>query len=100
MRRVLDFLPEMEVQERIIRSDVKPLAEKTDDEMVACYRQLQKLVPTVPENGDLPTVQLLQHVIDYILDLELTLRHELCQQPSPRSVGGAVESRSTPTKQA
>jgi len=89
----------MEVQERIIRPDAKTLAEKTDDEMVACYRQLQRLVPTVPANGELPTVQLLQHVIDYILDLELALRHELRQQPSPRSVGDATESRCTPTKQ-
>ena len=44
-----------------------------DGEMQACYVQLQKLVPTVPADTELSHVQLLQHVIDYILDLEVTL---------------------------
>jgi len=47
-----------------------------DSCMLACLKQLQLLVPTVPPNTQLSQVQLLQHVIDYILDLELTLDYE------------------------
>ena len=41
--------------------------------MQACYVQLKHLVPTVPLNVELSSLQLLQHVIDYIVDLELAL---------------------------
>jgi len=41
--------------------------------MQACYVQLKQLVPTVPLNAELSRLQLLQHVIDYIGDLELAL---------------------------
>ena len=42
--------------------------------MQACYVQLKQLVPTVPLNVELSSLQLLQHVIDYIVDLEVALR--------------------------
>lgn len=42
--------------------------------MAACFAQLQKLVPGLTSHhGKLSKVELLQHVIDYIVDLELTL---------------------------
>lgn len=42
--------------------------------MSACFRRLKQLVPTVSDSSaHLSKVQLLQHVIDYILDLENTL---------------------------
>jgi len=41
--------------------------------MQACYVQLKQLVPTVPLNAEVSSLQLLQHVIDYIADLELAL---------------------------
>ena len=37
------------------------------------FAKLRDLVPTVPNNKRLSKVQLLQHVIDYIMDLEVTL---------------------------
>lgn len=41
--------------------------------MQACFHKLKQLVPTVPHDRKLSKVALLQHVIDYILDLEVTL---------------------------
>lgn len=43
-------------------------------EMQACFQQLKDIVPTIPQGKKLSKTQLLQHVIDYILDLELALR--------------------------
>jgi len=49
----------------------------------ACYVQLRDLVPTVPLDAELSRLQLLQHVIDYIGDLELAL-HLHSQQRQQR----------------
>lgn len=42
-------------------------------EMQQCFSKLKELVPSVPKDIKLSKTQLLQHVIDYILDLESTL---------------------------
>jgi len=42
-------------------------------EIQACFSKLKELVPTIPLNKKISKTALLQHVIDYILDLELTL---------------------------
>ncbi|KAL8558556.1 hypothetical protein ACOMHN_032489 [Nucella lapillus] len=43
-------------------------------EMRACFSKLQELVPSINQrNGKIDKTELLQHVIDYILDLEDTL---------------------------
>lgn len=47
--------------------------ENSDVEMQACFSKLKDLVPTVPQDKKVSKVQLLQHVIDYIMDLEVTL---------------------------
>ncbi|KAL8182462.1 UNVERIFIED_CONTAM: DNA-binding protein inhibitor ID-4 [Gekko kuhli] len=55
-----------------------------------CYSRLRKLVPTIPPNKRVSKVEILQHVIDYILDLQLALethpallRQQQQQQPPP-----------------
>lgn len=44
-----------------------------ENEMQDCFMKLKELVPTIPVDKKLSKVQLLQHVIDYIMDLEITL---------------------------
>ncbi|XP_064604547.1 DNA-binding protein inhibitor ID-4-like [Liolophura sinensis] len=63
----------------------KPRTEDLTTEMQACFHKLKDMVPTVPSNRKLSKVQLLQHVIDYILDLEVALDVEpgSCVAPSP-----------------
>lgn len=50
--------------------------------MRICFDSLQRLVPTVPNGARLNRVQLIQHVIDYIADLELILKYtQRCRGP-------------------
>lgn len=54
-------------------------------DMNDCYTRLKRLVPTIPQDKKVSRVEILQHVIDYILDLQLALEthpslHK--QQPS------------------
>jgi hypothetical protein len=51
---------------------MKPKHEE-NTEMQQCFSKLKELVPSVPKDIKLSKTQLLQHVIDYILDLESTL---------------------------
>ena len=44
-----------------------------DNEMHDCFMKLKELVPTIAVDQKLSKVQLIQHVIDYIMDLEITL---------------------------
>ncbi|XP_014428429.2 DNA-binding protein inhibitor ID-4 [Pelodiscus sinensis] len=57
-------------------------------DMNDCYSRLRKLVPTIPPNKRVSKVEILQHVIDYILDLQLALETHPAllrqqQQPPP-----------------
>ncbi|XP_053458767.1 DNA-binding protein inhibitor ID-4 [Nycticebus coucang] len=54
-------------------------------DMNDCYSRLRKLVPTIPPNKKVSKVEILQHVIDYILDLQLALETHpaLLRQPPP-----------------
>ncbi|XP_077209156.1 DNA-binding protein inhibitor ID-4 [Paroedura picta] len=61
-------------------------------DMNDCYSRLRKLVPTIPPNKRVSKVEILQHVIDYILDLQLALethpallrqQQQQQQQPPP-----------------
>lgn len=38
-----------------------------------CYSKLKELVPSIPQNKKVSRMEILQHVIDYILDLQLAL---------------------------
>ncbi|KAM3839206.1 DNA-binding protein inhibitor ID-4 isoform 1-T2 [Vipera latastei] len=53
-------------------------------DMNDCYSRLRKLVPTIPPNKRVSKVEILQHVIDYILDLQLALEtHPALLRPPP-----------------
>ncbi|XP_050999480.1 DNA-binding protein inhibitor ID-1 isoform X1 [Acomys russatus] len=45
-------------------------------DMNGCYSRLKELVPTLPQNRKVSKVEILQHVIDYIRDLQLELNSE------------------------
>ncbi|XP_061107148.1 DNA-binding protein inhibitor ID-2a [Conger conger] len=38
-----------------------------------CYTKLKELVPSIPQNKNVSKMEILQHVIDYILDLQIAL---------------------------
>lgn len=38
-----------------------------------CYSRLKELVPSLPQNKSVSKMEILQHVIDYILDLQIAL---------------------------
>jgi len=66
-------------QEFALKADkfmiAKPKHEPSEAEMAACFSKLKDMVPTIPTDRKISKMSLLQHVIDYILDLELTLEH-------------------------
>lgn len=63
-------------------------------EMQECFQKLISLVPTIPRSQKISKVQLLQHVIDYILDLEVALDYPsfITQSTPPKLVAAAVSS--------
>ncbi|KAG7237328.1 hypothetical protein INR49_032511 [Caranx melampygus] len=58
-------------------------------DMNDCYSRLKRLVPTIPQDKKVSKVEILQHVIDYILDLQLALETHpsLHKQPQPQRNG-------------
>uniref|UniRef100_A0A8C0IVL0 DNA-binding protein inhibitor ID-4 n=1 Tax=Chelonoidis abingdonii TaxID=106734 RepID=A0A8C0IVL0_CHEAB len=67
-------------------------------DMKGCYSRLQALVPTLPRHRRVSKVEILQHVIDYIWDLQLELQHPPARgQPlgggPDGEPGGAAEVR-------
>nr|XP_056700903.1 DNA-binding protein inhibitor ID-1 [Euleptes europaea] len=52
-------------------------------DMKGCYSRLAALVPTLPRHRRVSKVEILQHVIDYIWDLQLELQHPLGAAPAP-----------------
>uniref|UniRef100_A0A8D0HS26 DNA-binding protein inhibitor ID-4 n=1 Tax=Sphenodon punctatus TaxID=8508 RepID=A0A8D0HS26_SPHPU len=63
-------------------------------DMKGCYSRLQALVPTLPRHRRVSKVEILQHVIDYIWDLQLELQHPLPGPPPTR--GGEEPSSAAP----
>lgn len=45
-------------------------------DMNDCYSKLKELVPSIPRNESVSQVEILQHVIDYIFDLQIALEAE------------------------
>ncbi|XP_061752006.1 DNA-binding protein inhibitor ID-3 [Nerophis ophidion] len=45
-------------------------------DMNDCYSRLKALVPSIPQNQTVSQVEILQHVIDYIFDLQIALEAE------------------------
>ncbi|KAK6474565.1 DNA-binding protein inhibitor ID-3 [Huso huso] len=45
-------------------------------DMNDCYSKLKELVPSIPQNKSVSQVEILQHVIDYIFDLQIALKDE------------------------
>ncbi|CAH8873689.1 unnamed protein product [Trichobilharzia szidati] len=60
-------------RERKHTSHVK--ADTPPTEMKRCLVKLKKMVPTIERNKKVNQLELLQHVIDYIQDLEKTLQY-------------------------
>uniref|UniRef100_A0A8C5TAP5 DNA-binding protein inhibitor ID-4 n=1 Tax=Malurus cyaneus samueli TaxID=2593467 RepID=A0A8C5TAP5_9PASS len=81
---------------------IEPAALCLQCDMNDCYSRLRKLVPTIPPNKRVSKVEILQHVIDYILDLQLALETHpalLRQQPPPPALasGCGVQLRIPPS---
>ncbi|XP_017572253.1 DNA-binding protein inhibitor ID-3 [Pygocentrus nattereri] len=45
-------------------------------DMNDCYSKLKELVPSIPQDKSVSQVEILQHVIDYIFDLQIALENE------------------------
>ncbi|KAM4796869.1 DNA-binding protein inhibitor ID-3 [Rhinophrynus dorsalis] len=54
-------------------------------DMNGCYSKLKELVPGIPQGSKLSQVEILQHVIDYIFDLQIVLGEE-----EQHSVGNTI----------
>ncbi|XP_036606858.1 DNA-binding protein inhibitor ID-1 [Trichosurus vulpecula] len=55
-------------------------------DMNGCYSRLKELVPTLPQNRKVSKVEILQHVIDYIWDLQLELDSQAAGTPGGRGL--------------
>ncbi len=54
-------------------------------DMNSCYSKLKELVPTLPTNKKASKMEILQHVIDYIWDLQVELESKKNQSSAPRT---------------
>ncbi|XP_024285497.1 DNA-binding protein inhibitor ID-3 [Oncorhynchus tshawytscha] len=52
-------------------------------DMNDCYSKLKELVPSIPQNKSVSQVEILQHVIDYIFDLQIALEDESSAATTP-----------------
>ncbi|XP_056337344.1 DNA-binding protein inhibitor ID-2b [Danio aesculapii] len=60
-----------------------------------CYSRLKELVPSLPQNRSVSKMEILQHVIDYILDLQIALdQNPLQQQQQQLSLGQSPPKKS------
>ncbi|XP_060772115.1 DNA-binding protein inhibitor ID-2b [Neoarius graeffei] len=62
-------------------------------DMNDCYSRLKELVPSLPQDRSVSKMEILQHVIDYILDLQIALDSSTAN-PSPHQA--AVSSSTDP----
>lgn len=70
------------------------------DTMNDCYSKLKELVPSIPQDRKVSKMEILQHVIDYILDLQLALDSARPARPGgrhrPRPGPGPAANARTP----
>ncbi|XP_059810696.1 DNA-binding protein inhibitor ID-3 [Hypanus sabinus] len=55
-------------------------------DMNDCYCKLMELVPSIPQNRKVSKMEILQHVIDYIFDLQIALES---QQKDPENTASS-----------
>ncbi|XP_034467775.1 DNA-binding protein inhibitor ID-4 [Limanda limanda] len=68
-------------------------------DMNDCYSRLKRLVPTIPQDKKVSKVEILQHVIDYILDLQLALEtHPSLHKQQPQWTGTCPAPPSNPSR--
>lgn len=68
-------------------------------DMNDCYSRLKRLVPTIPQDKKVSKVEILQHVIDYILDLQLALEtHPSLHKQQPQLTGTCPPRASNPSR--
>ncbi|KAF4082501.1 hypothetical protein AMELA_G00151990 [Ameiurus melas] len=64
-------------------------------DMNDCYSRLKELVPSLPQDRSVSKMEILQHVIDYILDLQIALDSASPQaQRRPGQAGGSSSPES------
>ena len=56
------------------RMTLRQIADKA--EMMSLYEKLIELVPSIPKNRPTTKLEIIQHVIDYIFELQLTLEKQ------------------------
>ncbi|XP_066494592.1 DNA-binding protein inhibitor ID-3 [Tiliqua scincoides] len=52
-------------------------------DMNDCYSKLRELVPGIPQGSKVSQVEILQHVIDYIFDLQIVLEEQAKEGQDP-----------------
>uniref|UniRef100_A0A668A442 DNA-binding protein inhibitor ID-4 n=1 Tax=Myripristis murdjan TaxID=586833 RepID=A0A668A442_9TELE len=67
-------------------------------DMNDCYSRLKRLVPTIPQDKKVSKVEILQHVIDYILDLQLALETHPSLHKQPQRTGTCPPPASNPSR--
>ncbi|KAM4772172.1 DNA-binding protein inhibitor ID-2 [Rhinophrynus dorsalis] len=63
-----------------------------------CYSKLKELVPSIPQNKKVSKMEILQHVIDYILDLQIALdsHPSIVSLHHPTRLGTSIPANRTP----
>ncbi|XP_061531491.1 DNA-binding protein inhibitor ID-4 [Phyllopteryx taeniolatus] len=68
-------------------------------DMNDCYSRLKRLVPTIPQDKKVSKVEILQHVIDYILELQLALEtHPSLHKQAPQRTAACGPLASKPSR--
>nr|TTF11766.1 DNA-binding protein inhibitor ID-2 [Bagarius yarrelli] len=68
-------------------------------DMNDCYSRLKELVPSLPQDRSVSKMEILQHVIDYILDLQIALDSSSDNaNPQPQRRAGQTVSSSPQTE--
>ncbi|PIK42100.1 Id [Apostichopus japonicus] len=69
-----------------------------DFSMSDCYEKLIEIVPTIPRDRKVSRVEILQHVIDYIQDLQIALDHQNIRVRNINEPSGHTTLVTTPNR--